>query len=48
MPFKSKKQERYLSVHEPELAAKWRRKYGSVLGGAVANGGKKHRGSRRR
>lgn len=32
MPFKSEKQEKYLRVHEPELAAKWARRYGSMLG----------------
>jgi hypothetical protein len=29
MPFKSEKQRRYLFVHEPELARRWTKKYGS-------------------
>ena len=29
MPFRSEKQRRYLWMHEPELAHKWTKKYGS-------------------
>ena len=31
MPFKSKKQERFLWATDPELARKWEEKYGSKL-----------------
>ena len=29
MPFQSEKQRRYLWMHEPEVAKKWTKKYGS-------------------
>tara|TARA_B100000424_G_scaffold264817_1_gene253671 strand:+ start:156 stop:263 length:108 start_codon:yes stop_codon:yes gene_type:complete len=29
MPFKSKKQEIYLRINNPQLYAKWKRKYGT-------------------
>jgi hypothetical protein len=31
MPYKSAKQRRYLHAKEPELAAKWDRKYGGKV-----------------
>jgi hypothetical protein len=31
MPFKSKKQRAYLFIHEPEIAKKWAKKYGTKI-----------------
>lgn len=36
MPYKSKKQRAYLHIHEPKLAAKWDKKYGSKVTGKKA------------
>ncbi len=33
MPYKSSKQRAYLHIHEPELAKKWDKKYGSKIEG---------------
>lgn len=45
MPYRSPKQRAYLHIHEPELAAKWDRKYGTGIHGAVKRA--KAKGSKR-
>ena len=43
MPFKSKKQEKFLWAKEPKIAKKWTSKYGSFKdGGKVENKLKEH------
>ncbi len=31
MPFKSEKQRKYLWIHNPEIAKKWEKEYGSAI-----------------
>lgn len=46
MPFRSEKQRRYLHIHEPAIANRWEREYGSTPRGKVVKAltRRKHRG----